>query len=294
MMRQQPRRECWTIIFALAAILALQAWPGAPTPASVPKEQMLENLQFRVEYLLWKDVARAQLTLKSLGDGRYRAEISGEPLGMLKVLTGKDRRDSYQTEMIWRQGKLVPLIYREESRKRGKRSLKEYRFDYDQGRLELWQLKEGQGAMVCKWETAIQAPINDPLSAFYNCRLGLLGPIKEGQTFKVSGIPYPKPEEIEVRIGPETESGRKIMIAINNQAFDNDRGVVFAYLDGDLVPKQAWTSARIGTISGALLPGGQALNGRLPELPGGPAAANTQDITAVPPDNLRSFNSNRD
>jgi hypothetical protein len=234
----------------------------------MPQEQLLENLTFRVEYLMWKDVARAQLTLKSLGAGRYQAEISGEPLGMLKVLTGKDRRDSYQTEMIWRQGKLVPLIYREESRKKGKRSLKEYRFDYDHSRLELWQLKEGKGAMVRKWETTLKAPITDPLSAFYNCRLGLLGPIKEGQTFTVSGIPYPKPEEIEVRIGPETESGRKIMIAINNKAFDHDRGVIFAYLDGDLVPKQAWTSVRIGTISGALLPGGQPLSRRPPELAG--------------------------
>ena len=268
MMRQQPRRDLRTVIFALAAILAVQACPWAPAPASVPQEQFLENLTFRVEYMLWKDVARAQLTLKSLGAGRYQAEISAEPLGMLKVLTGKDRRDSYQTEMVWRQGKLVPLIYREESRKKGKRSLKEYRFDYDHSRLELWQLKEGQGAMVRKWETAIKAPITDPLSAFYNCRLGLLGPIKEGQTFKVNGIPYPKPEEIEVRIGPETESGRKIMIAINNKAFNNDRGVVFAYLDENRVPKQAWTSVRVGTISGALLPGGQPLSRRLPELAG--------------------------
>jgi hypothetical protein len=234
----------------------------------MPQEQLLEDLTFRVEYLLWKDVARAQLTLKSLGDGRYQAEISGEPLGMLKLLTGKDRRDSYRTEMIWRQGKLVPLIYREESRKRGKRYLKEYRFDYDQSRLELWQLKEGKGAMVRKWETTLKAPISDPLSAFYNCRLGLLGPIKDGQTFKVSGIPYPKPEEIEVRIGPETESGRKIMIAINNKAFENERGVVFAYLDGDRVPKQAWTSAKVGKISGELLPGGKSLSRRPPELAG--------------------------
>ncbi len=281
LMRQQPQRNLRLVIFALAATLALLAWPWTPTPASVPKAQMLEDLHFRVEYLLWKDVARAQLTLKSLGDGRYQAEISGEPLGMLKVLSGKDRRESYRTEMIWRQGKLVPLIYREESLKRGKRSLKEYRFDYDQSRLELWQLKESTGAMVRKWETAIKAPITDPLSAFYNCRLGLLGPVEEGQTFKVSGIPYPTPEEIEVRIGPETESGRKIMITINNKAFNNDRGVIFAYLDGNRVPKQAWTSARVGTISGELLPGGQALNDRLLKLPGKPAAGQTKDITAA-------------
>lgn len=265
--RLRRRRSFPALLFALALALLLPVWSGEPAPASAPKEQVLEDLKFRVEYLLWKDVARAQLTLKSLGAGRYQAELSGEPLGLLKVITGQ-RRDSYQTEMVYRDGKLLPLVYREESKKKGKRHLKEYRFNYDQGLLELWQLKEGKGILVRKWHTALNGAIYDPLSAFYNCRLGLLGPIREGATFKVHGIPYPKPEEIEVRIGPETEEGRKIMIGINNNAFDNDRGVVFAYLDGSQAPMQAWTNARMGKISGRRLAGGKALNGGLPELAG--------------------------
>ena len=262
-------RSCARMLLAaLVLAFCVQAWSWSPAPASVPKEQLLEDLKFRVEYLLWKDVARAQLTLKSLGPGRYQAEITGEPLGLLKVFTGK-RRDSYQTEMIFRKGKLMPLVYREESQKKGKRYLKEYRFDYDQGLLEMWQLKEGKGTMVRKWHTELKGPIYDPLTAFYNCRLGLMGPIRDGQTFKVTGIPYPKPEEIEVRIGPESAEGRKIMISISNNAFEDDRGTVFAYLDNALVPKQAWTSARVGKISGERLDGGKALNGGLPGLPGG-------------------------
>jgi hypothetical protein len=83
----------------------------------------------------------------------------------------------------------------------------------------------------------------------------------------LEGIPYPKPEEIEVRIGPETEWGRKVMISINNQAFANERGTVFAYLDGCRVPRKAWTNVlNMGTISGELLPGGKPLNGALPEM----------------------------
>lgn len=262
--RQQGWRLPGAILLALLTILAVQAWSWGQVSAAAPQGELLEDLKFKVEYLLWKDVAQAQLTLKSLGPGRYQAEISGEPLGLLKVITGK-RRDSYQTEMILRHGKLIPLVYREESQKKGKRYLKEYRFNYDQGVLELWQLKEGKG-MVQKWHTALKDPIYDPLTAFYNCRLGLMGPIREGETFKVAGIPYPKPEEIEVRIGPESAEGRKIMIAINNNAFDNDRGVVFAYLDAARVPQQAWTSARVGKISGRLA-GGKSLNGGLPGLP---------------------------
>lgn len=266
--RPQPGRIAGVLLLALMTILVVQAWPWGQAPAATPKGEILEDLKFRVEYLLWKDVAQVQLTLKSLGPGHYQAEIAGEPLGLLKVLTGQ-RRDSYQTEMINRNGKLVPLVYREESQKKGKRHLKEYRFDYEQEVLELWQLKEGKG-MVQKWHTALKGPIYDPLSAFYNCRLGLMGPIREGETFKMTGIPYPKPEEIEVRIGPETAEGRKIMIAINNKAFESDRGVIFAFLDGARVPQQAWTSARVGKISG-WLDGGKPLNGGLPGLP---AAAN--------------------
>ncbi len=258
------RRLPGAILLALLMVLAVQAWSWGPAPAAAPQVELLEDLKFQVEYLLWKEVAQAQLTLKSLGPGHYRAEISGEPLGLLKAITGK-RRDSYQTEMILRHGKLIPLVYREESQKKGQRHLKEYRFNYDQGVLELWQLKEGKG-MVRKWHTALKDPIYDPLTAFYNCRLGLMGPIREGEIFKVAGIPYPKPEEIEVRIGPESAEGRKIMIGIHNNAFENDRGVIYAYLDEARVPQQVWTSARVGKISSRLA-GGKPLNGGLPGLP---------------------------
>ncbi len=265
---RRPRRFGGLLLLALAAALAQQAWPGAPAPAAMAQGQLLEDLNFRVEYLLWKEVAQARLTLTSLGPGRYRAELSGEPLGLMRTLAGP-RRDSYQTEMIWRDGKYAPLVYREEVRKKNKRYLKEYRFDYEKGQLELWQLKEDRGVMVRKWHTALKGPIQDPLSAFYNYRLGLLGPIKEGETLRLEGIPYPKPEEIEVRIGPETEGGRKVMISLNNQAFANERGTVFAYLDGSRVPRKAWTNIPdMGTISGELLPGGKPLNGTLPEMAG--------------------------
>ncbi len=258
---QQTRRLPGAILLALVTVLAVQAWSWGQAPAAAPQGEVLEDLKFRVEYLLWKEVAQAQLTLKSLGPGHYQAEISGEPLGLLKAITGK-RRDSYQTEMILRHGKLMPLVYREESQKKGHRHLKEYRFNYDREVLELWQLKEGKG-MVQKWHTALKDPIYDPLTAFYNCRLGLMGPIREGETFKVAGIPYPKPEEIEVRIGPESAEGRKIMIGLNNNAFEHDRGVIFAYLDEARVPQQAWTSARVGKIS-ARVAGGKPLTGGLP------------------------------
>ena len=61
-----------------------------------------------------QDAARVKLTLKRLGPGRFTAEITGEPQGLIKLLSG-GQRERLQTEMVWRHQRLLPLIYREES-----------------------------------------------------------------------------------------------------------------------------------------------------------------------------------
>jgi hypothetical protein len=255
-----PRRG-W---LAALIILALWAFPGW---AATAPDTLLEDLHYRVDVLVWQDIARARLTLKSLGPGRYLAEIAVAARGLLQTMSG-DRRENYQTEMVWREGKLMPVVYREESRRRGKRRLKEYRFDYARGKLELWQLKEGKG-LVRKWQTPLTEPIYDPLSTCYNCRLGFWGPMRGGQVFKIKGIPYPKPEVMEVRVGAQTKQGCQIMITIGNQGSKGNKGQnqVFAYLDGQLVPQGAWTTVwGLGKISGELLPGGKGLEAGLPEV----------------------------
>lgn len=249
--------------FLLLAILLL-AWPATPAPGSQAEPPVLEELQYRVDVWVWRDVARARATLKGLGSGRYLAEISGEARGLLDLLSGH-RRDSYQTEMICRRGRLLPVVYREESSRRGKRRYKEYRFDYARGRLEMWKWKEGRG-LTLTWDTPLKEPVYDPLSAFYNYRLGLLGPLKEGETLKVAGIPHPEPEEIEIRTGPMTSEGRQVMVSILNRAFEDERGLVFVYFDDKGAPTRAWTRVlRFGKILGQLLPVSEPLKGGLPE-----------------------------
>lgn len=236
-----------------------------PVAAAAPRtpEAVVEDLKYRVDFWILEDAARGRLTLKSLGAGRYQAELSAETQGLLGLLSG-GRRDSYQTEMIYSHGRLRPVVYREESRRRGKHYLKEYRFDYSKKRLELWQLKERQGSLVLKWHTDLKEAIYDPLSAFYNSRLGLLGPIKDGETYQIAGIPYPAPETIEVRLGPHTPQGRQVMVALVNAAFEDKKGLVFILFNVEGAPVQAWTRVLgFGKIIGRLLPDSKPLNERL-------------------------------
>ena len=62
---------------------------------------------------LGKDVAKVHLVLKELEPGHYLAEFSGAAQGMWRLLS-HDLPERYQAEMVYREGRLKPLVYREE------------------------------------------------------------------------------------------------------------------------------------------------------------------------------------
>jgi len=231
-------------------LLLIGLWlPQAPALAA---PALLEDLRYRLAILSIQDAARVKITLKRLGPGRFAAEVVGEPQGLLKLLSG-GQQERLETQMVWRHQRLLPLIYREETRRGKKRRFKEYRFDYSQGRLELWEWHQGKG-LSKKWQTDLTTQVYDPLSAFYNIRLGIMKPNREGETATIPGIPYPRPDLMEVRLGAMTESGIKGMISLINPVFPDSRGKVFAYVDKQLVPHQAWTTVSGITIRAQLQP----------------------------------------
>ncbi|OGR24521.1 MAG: hypothetical protein A2139_01460 [Desulfobacca sp. RBG_16_60_12] len=235
-----------------------------PGPPAMAAPILLEDLRYRIEVLAWPDAARVRLTLNRVGPDRFEAEFIGESLGIFKTLSG-GQRERLQTEMVWRNHQLLPLIYREESWRRGKRRLKEYRFDYDKGRLVLWEWHKSKG-LTKKWQGDLATPVYDPLSAFYNIRLGLIGPNRAGETNAIPGIPYPRPGTMEVRLAATPDSHLKAMISLINPVFPDSQGQVMAYVDHRLVPQQAWTTISGFTIRGMLLPGGVIMPHTLPGL----------------------------
>ncbi len=263
----------------LVLLLLMGLWlPGQPAMAA---PALLEELRYRMVVLSIQDAARVRITLNRLGPGRFVAEIIGESQGLIKVFSG-GLRQRVQTEMVWRNQRLLPLIYREESWRRGKRRLKEYRFNYPEGRLELWEWHAGKG-LSKKWQTDLSEPVYDPLSAFYNIRLGIIGPTREGETSTIQGIPYPRPEAMEVRLGAESKDGRQVMVSLINPVFEDSRGVVFGYVDKQLVPHQAWTKVSGITIRGLLLPESVSMGSGLAALNApGLAACRRPPLKALP------------
>jgi len=239
------------VLVCLAAGLPVQADAAAPA-------EILEELHYRLSVSMWRDAVRAKVVLQRLGPGRYRAEISGVAQGSLATMSG-NWRGSFSTEMVYRDGKLFPLIYREESQRRDKRNFKEYRYDYENRRIELWTWHKGKG-LLKKWESTFTEPPNDGVSFFYNYRLGNLGPLKEGQKLKLNGIPYPRKDDITISVGPQTDQGQKIMISLASRVFEKENFQIYAMFDAEGVITHAWTHVSLfGKVTGDLLPGGKRL-----------------------------------
>lgn len=220
--------------------------------------KILEELHYRVNVWVWREAVKAKVRFEELAPGRYRAKVTGKTQGFLSFMSG-NWRGSLTTDMKYSQGKLLPLVYREESRHGKRKHLSEYRFDYDQGKVELWKLHK-DNSMKKRWETTFTEPMYDPLTMFYNRRLTGKPLGKGGETVKYKGIPYPKPDRMVLRIGPLTPQGRKVMAEIENRIFKDERSQLFAYLDTDGVPTKGWTRVLMfGNITMELLPGGKRI-----------------------------------
>jgi hypothetical protein len=235
----------------LLLLLFLQLAPGPLSVAAAPPPEIRENLEYQVSLGPWSDVARVHLVLKELEPGRYLAEFSGAAQGMWQLLS-RWLPERYQTEMVLREGRLVPLVYREEFMSKGKLIRKEFRFDHEHGRLTLWRQADG-GDPVKDWEVPLQGRVYDLLTLFYNARIGAMGPLLGGATLRVAMLPTPKPQELAFRIGDVTDQGRKVMLDVR-QPDANAMDHYFIYLNPEQVPTLAWTRVTLfGKLAGRLL-----------------------------------------
>jgi hypothetical protein len=239
------------IRFLLLLLLVNLGHPGSGLAAPGPGAE-LENLEYRVSLGLWSEVAQVHLRLVQVGPNRYRAEFSGAAQGMWRLLS-RWLPEGYETDLVLEDGRLKPLVFREEFQAKGHHIRKEYRFDYSRKVLEVWRGVDGREP-VQSWQVPLREPVYDLLSLFYNCRLGAFGPLTSGQTLRVAALPTPEPREIVLRIGPEASEGCKIMLEVTGPKSADEAGPYFILCTPQWVPQEAWTSvAFFGKLAGQLL-----------------------------------------
>ncbi len=250
-------------LISIMVLLGLAPGAHAVSPAAIAAApKVRENLEYRISLGPWSDVARVHLVFKELQPGHYLAEFSGAAQGMWKLLS-RWLPERYQSEMVYRDGRLQPVVYREEFQEGGQKILKEYRFDYDHKRLTLWRQVDN-GEKIKKWEVPLTGPVYDLLSLFYNVRLNALGPAPGGASLRVMMMPNPKPQELVFCIGTTTAQGQEVMVnSCAPSAGDADQ--YFIFLNPERVPTLAWTRVTLfGKLAGHLVnPGGIRKEGLL-------------------------------
>jgi hypothetical protein len=235
------------LIFIIFLQMLLAPVPGSATT----RPDTGEDLHYQVSLGPWSDVARVHLVLQEMAPGRFRAEFSGAAQGMWRLLS-RWLPERYQTEMVYREGRLLPLVYREEFQDKGQHVQKEYRFDYGHSRLTLWRQVDG-GEKIKKWEVPLNEPVYDLLSLFYNVRLGALGPLPGGSSLRVAVLPTPEPQELVFRIGAITGQGCQVMLDYR-QPESASVDHYFITLNPARVPTLAWTRvALFGKLAGRLV-----------------------------------------
>jgi hypothetical protein len=243
-------------ILAFAAVIIGLMTGWGPTPALAGEApEIREKLIYQVSLGPWDNVARVQLVLKRLPSGHYLAEFSGAAQGVWRLLS-RWLPERYQTEMVYRDGRLLPLLFLEEFQCQGRRFRKEYHFDYEQRRLTLWS-KARSGEMVKKWEAPLNEPVYDLLSLFYNFRLGSMGTPPDGANLKITLLPAPEPQELVCRFGSDNGEGRKVMVnwRVPGSATENSG---FITLSPERAPILAWMRVTFfGKLGGRLLNPGE-------------------------------------
>jgi Protein of unknown function (DUF3108) len=222
-----------------------------------------EELDYRLSLGSLGEVGQVHLRLTQEGAGRFRAEFAGAAQGVWRLLS-RWLPERYETEMIQEKGRLKPLVYREEFMSKGHHVRKEYRFNYAKGLLVLWRSQDDRPAEK-RWQVPLKKDVYDPLSLFYNLRLGALGPLVEGETLRASVMPTPEPQEMVIRIGLDAPQGHKVMLEVTGKESAEEAGPYFIFCNPQWVPVKAWFRVPLfGKLQGELISPGAAKNGSLP------------------------------
>lgn len=243
---------------------ARPVWQERPPPLAA---LVGESLVYDISFLWFDRLAEARLSLAAdKRPGTYRAVLEARTLGIAAWLTG-DRVQRYVSVMeAGPDGQLRPLSFefRIIKGKDGSYSniSRLYLFDYGRRQVRLQRSRDDVFISEEQLPMAGRTP-NDILSAFYNIRAGLLGPLKPGRTYFIPTIGRSGDEEIRIELLNEEQwpdepffprSGLLGCAVVDDEIFDTRGGRVYVWFDELGRPQRGMVEnvIGIGSVRGKL------------------------------------------
>jgi len=226
-----------------------------------PIKQMVgeKNLYF-MDFLFFKKLAEGELSLSETDQPNiYRAVLVGRTLGIASWLAG-NRTQTYTSLMeLTADGSFrsVEHAANVDKRRWGKWRNKSrlHRYDYKRGEVLEEKFNEGVRTLTQKHNIPDgQQPV-DMLTAFYNLRAGVYGPLERGSHLLIPTYSGRGFVDIEINIltveqqaeqGAFPSHGLLVSAVIDPEIFETDSGGLYFWFDDEGVPARGIVEDVIG------------------------------------------------
>ncbi|APG26858.1 hypothetical protein A7E78_02785 [Syntrophotalea acetylenivorans] len=230
-----------------------------PDEKREPVHPAVEQYRYDIAFLWFDRLAEAQLSLQPVEEpNRWQATLEANTLGVAAWLTS-DRAQSYVSLMqLDKEEGFTSLRHdsniskTKEGRKRVR--LKRYLFDHKQQKIIQRVTRNGRQ----KEDLVLPMPPvkpNDILTAFYNFRQGVYGPLVKGAKYRIPTYSRMVASEIIVEVLADKQRPRSpkfpkqgllLKVQIDKEVFDTDNGIVYVWLDAQGRPAQVVVEDVIG------------------------------------------------
>ena len=240
-------------------------------PSEVPIGEFFlgEELEYEIGFWLLKRAAIARASFQRVeGKDQFLGTIQGETQGVLGWLA-RYRVDTYRSTMEVVEGgtRLRSLCFEEEVRVGTKVRRKIHLLDY-QGRRWTTKRLRKNGTWEIKEEPIPEGMVYDDfITAAYNFRYGVYGPVERGKIYRVATFPRKGATSYEVRVaekgeeekrrrGGTSKDGKELFakLFLDPEVTHSKDGLIEGWLTEDLYPIE-------GTIKDVIIVGD--IRGRL-------------------------------
>lgn len=259
------QRFCLYLVLVLLLFGIVFTTTAAAVDSSVsaghPVSTMVgEQLSYDVSFLWFKRLAEGTISLKPGPEtGQYVAMLEARTLGLTAFLT-RHRIESIETLMeIGPDGFLRPLrqqahTIRGEGKGRQER-IRSYHFDHQQREVHYRNWKTGKTEQEKTYQMDKPGPVYDIMSAFYNVRAGLFGPVVRGRHIAVPTFTRRGTEDVVVARVVQEEQQRQpyfpadsllCKVLVNPETFGTKGRDIFVQFDEGMVPHRAVVKNVVG------------------------------------------------
>jgi hypothetical protein len=165
-----------------------------------------ESLEYRVDCQLLKNLAVSRLSFQRIkGSHKFLAKMEVQLQGVVGALS-MQRRELFASLMAWSENhkRFLPLWYADQASWMGKWRRKVLVFRHNQERYVEYKFYPDRSRK--RRRKTKGRLLNDPLSAFYNWRVGAFGQLRTGAVYRIDNLARKERFSLGLKTASEAET----------------------------------------------------------------------------------------